>query len=117
MVDSTNVLENPYSEENLNVSENPDSLEVAELDLFVTLLNSWHKDRVADAEYMMKIPAGVGVSFGEEEPVTLEGDVHTGFMLGVATCLSLFNILPFTTVTEDGELLPVTTHEAPTSVQ
>lgn len=96
------------------MSDQPNTLEVEDLDMFVKLLLQWHTAKVDTLEHMLRIPQGFEVSFNGEAPQILEGDLHAGFTIGLTVALIELGQLPFVARVEDE---PEVTHAAPDEVQ
>lgn len=74
---------------------------ISDLDSMVTLLSGWHKKEVATLEHLLFIPDGTEVSFGDEPPIVLTGDLLTGFQTGISISLLRLGELPFIVETDD----------------
>ena len=82
------------------------TLEVVNLNQFVTLLSKWHENRVAQLEHLLEIPEGTEASLNDEVSVELKGDVRTGFLIGITLGLAQLGTLPFAVEMEDTPELP-----------
>lgn len=71
------------------------TVEVMDLNEFVSLLTNWHQTRVAQLEHLLTIPEGTEASLGEDKNIVLSGDSLTGFLIGLTTGLSHLGKLPF----------------------
>jgi hypothetical protein len=78
-----------------------ETVHVEDMDHFIRLLFAWHEDKVKTLEHMLTIPEGTEVIFNEGEPVTLSGDVHKGFVIGLTLGLMELGHLPFAAEAED----------------
>lgn len=74
-------------------------IEVEDLHSFVSLLNSWHKEKVAILEYLIEIPVGTEMEY-EGKTITLIDDTLLAFKAGINLALGEIGILPFQAVTE-----------------
>ena len=76
---------------------NAETQSVSDLDTFFTLLNGWHKNKVAMLKHMTEVPEGTEVSLDDkQEPtITLTGEVLAGFKLGIELSLMELGTLPF----------------------
>ncbi len=79
----------------------PDTVPVSDLDQFVRHLVAWHQMKVTELEHMLKIPQGVEVTFNDEGPQVLTGDLHKGFLIGLSLGLMELGSLPFVFETEE----------------
>ena len=70
-------------------------VDVNNLDQFVKLLSSWHQEKVTALEHMLQVPEGVEVTYQNDEPVMLSGDLHKGFIIGLTLGLMELGALPF----------------------
>ena len=73
----------------------PETLYVENIDQFIALLFAWHENKVKTMEHMLTIPEGTEVSFSDEAPTALSGDVYKGFQIGLSLALLEFGTLPF----------------------
>lgn len=82
--------------------QTPTTVEVDNLNQFVALLTKWHQNRVAQLEHLLEIPEGTEAQLNDTVSVVLNGDVRTGFLIGVTLGLAQLGKLPFVAeVTED----------------
>lgn len=72
-----------------------DTVVVDDLDQFIQLLVRWHQNKVAVLEHVLGVPEGTEVSFNDEGPQTLTGDLHKGFLIGLSLGLMELGTLPF----------------------
>lgn len=77
------------------MTEKPDTIVVEDIDQFIQLLSGWHKSKVQALEHMLTVPEGVEVTFNDEGPQILKGDLHKGFLIGLSLGLMELGILPF----------------------
>lgn len=94
------------SDQNQTTTDQPETVPVSDLDQFVRHLVAWHQTKVAELEHMLKIPEGVEVTFNEEGPQILKGDLHKGFLIGLSLGLMELGQLPFVFETEDTSFPP-----------
>lgn len=83
------------------VPENPDMLQVDNLDQFVKHLTNWHNSKVAMLKHMLKVPEGTEAELNEGEKIILTGDMLKGFRVGITLGLSELGALPFVAELED----------------
>ena len=62
---------------------------------FGALLFNWHHRQIATINHFLDIPEGIEVKVGEEEQITLSGDVLRGYKLGLELSLHYLGTLPF----------------------
>jgi len=79
----------------------PLTLPVQDLDQFVTILTSWHNNRVAQLKHILLMPSGSELLIGDEEPLMLTGEVLKAYQVGIEQSLALLGQLPFAFETED----------------
>ena len=70
-------------------------MEVENMEHFIAIMTHWHGTRVQELEQIMQVPEGVSVTFNEEAPVALVGDLRQGFIMGVSLALMRIGTLPF----------------------
>lgn len=70
-------------------------IEIKSLDNFILVLMDWHETKVKELEHLLSIPEGIAVSVNEEPPLTLQGDLHKGFLIGLSVALIELGHLPF----------------------
>ena len=75
--------------------ELPETLEVQNLEHFIAIISDWHGTRVQELEQIMQVPEGVSVTFNEDAPVALVGDLRQGFIMGISLALIRIGTLPF----------------------
>ena len=68
---------------------------VQDIDQFIQLLSGWHQGKVQTLEHMLGVPEGIEVTFNEEAPQILTGDLHKGFLMGLSLALMELGTLPF----------------------
>lgn len=84
------------------VQTNPaETVVVADLDQFTALLFGWHTARVKMLNHLLTVPEGTQMVVGEDEPITLEGDVLAGFKAGIEMSLMELGTLPFAVEMEE----------------
>ena len=81
-------------------------VDVDDLDQFVRILTAWHGEKVAALEHMLQVPEGVEVTFQNEQPQPLTGDLHKGFIIGLTLGLMELGTLPFLAEVEPNEPTP-----------
>jgi hypothetical protein len=83
----------------------PATVEVTNLDQFVSILSGWHSNRVQTLEHMLQIPDGTEVEVknedGSAQQHIITGDVLVGFKLGLNLSLMELGSLPFVTETAE----------------
>ncbi len=80
----------------------PETVQINDLNNFVTLLSGWHGNKVAMLKHMQQIPEGTTMQVGENGPeVVLAGDMLTGFKAGIDLALMELGELPFLVEMED----------------
>lgn len=89
------MLENTTVPEANETEEHSEFLEIQDLDHFVYLLNGWHAQQVAELEHLLDIPEGAEVCLGDVEGITLSGETHTAFVIGLTLALMKLGELPF----------------------
>ena len=62
---------------------------------FGALLLNWHHRQISTIKHFLAVPEGVEVQVGEEEQITLSGDVLRGYKLGLELSLHYLSTLPF----------------------
>lgn len=62
---------------------------------FGALLFNWHHRQIATINHFLDVPEGIEVKVGEEEQLTLSGDVLRGYRLGLELSLHYLGTLPF----------------------
>jgi len=78
------------------------TVEVDDLDGFVTLLTGWHVRRVDTVKHLLEIPEGTVFEVGNgAKSVTLAGDTLAGFKFGLEMALMQLGKLPFVAEIED----------------
>jgi hypothetical protein len=80
-------------------TELPETLNVSNIDDFVSLLTGWHVTKVKVLEHMLSIPEGTEVEF-EGQTLVLTADILKGFVIGLNVALAELGILPFAAVEE-----------------
>lgn len=75
----------------------PETIEVQDLDQFVTILTSWHSQKVAVLQHMQTLPEGseMVVDGATAPPVVMAGDILAGFKVGIELALIELGTLPF----------------------
>lgn len=77
------------------MSQQPETVVVADIDQFIQLLSGWHESKVKALEHMLTVPEGIEVTFNDEGPQILSGDLHKGFIIGLSLGLMELGTLPF----------------------
>lgn len=80
----------------------PHTLEIDDLDQFVTILVGWHNEKVKVLEHMLEIPEGTVMESDGKEAI-LTGDVLAAFKAGIELTLMELGTLPFAYETEPPE--------------
>lgn len=78
-----------------------DTVEINDLNQFVSVLTEWHSHRVTMLKHLREAPETVEVSVGNEEAIRLDGDFRKGFQLGISLALSEMGELPFVAEMEE----------------
>jgi hypothetical protein len=75
----------------------PETIEIPDLDQFVTVLVGWHEQKVKMLEHMLQLPTGTEMTVGDDAATTLvlQGEALAGFKAGVEISLMELGILPF----------------------
>ena len=68
---------------------------VTDIDQFIQLLSGWHQNKVKTLEHILGVPEGTEVTFNEQAPQLLSGDLHKGFIIGLSLALMELGTLPF----------------------
>ena len=77
-------------------SSSPTSVAINDLDLFANIVSAWHGNLMAKLKHILTVPVGMQVQIEDEEPFTLEGPAHKGFLLGMNMAIGEMQNLPFT---------------------
>lgn len=83
------------------MSQAPQTLIVEDIDQFIQLLSGWHETKVKTLEHFLSMPEGIEVTFNNEAPQILSGDLHKGFLMGLSLALMELGTLPFGVEVED----------------
>lgn len=86
----------------MNRNTAPDTLEVEDLDQFVTILVNWHNEKVAILKHMLDVPEGT-VMECDGQDATLSGDVLAALKAGIELALMELGTLPFAYETDPPE--------------
>ena len=81
--------------------------EITTIDQLSQLLAAWYDRQIAILNHLRDVPAGTQVQVGDEEASeihVLEGDVLTGYLLGLNLALSNIGSLPFIMMGEVGDV-------------
>jgi hypothetical protein len=78
-----------------------ETLHVQDINHFVQLLSAWHQEKVRALEHMLSVPEGTEVTFNNEGPQILTGDMLKGFVIGLSLGLMELGTLPFAAEMED----------------
>lgn len=73
----------------------PETVVVNDIDHFIALLFAWHTNKVTLLQHLASVPEGTQMMVGEDEPITLSGDVLAGFKAGLEMALMELGTLPF----------------------
>ena len=73
----------------------PQPIEIDDLDQFVKILTAWHASKVKILNHLTQIPEGTEMVSGTSS-VILQGDVLKGFVAGIEVALMELGKLPFT---------------------
>ena len=84
-----------------NQPQQPETVEVENLDQFVKMLMAWHQSKVTQLNHMLQIPEGVEVVVNETESHILAGDLRKGFIIGLELGLMELGTLPFAAEMEE----------------
>lgn len=77
-------------------NHNPgDTVEVDNIDHFVTILTGWHTKKVAILEHMANVPEGTVMTTEGGTDVVMKGMFRDGFKAGIALALMELGTLPF----------------------
>lgn len=88
------------------MSQAPQTLIVEDIDQFIRLLSGWHEGKIKALEHMLGMPEGIEVTFNDEAPQILSGDLHKGFLMGLSLALMELGTLPFGVEVEDQPATP-----------
>lgn len=88
------------------MSQAPQTLIVENIDQFIQLLSGWHEGKVKTLEHMLGMPEGIEVTFNDEAPQILSGDLHKGFLMGLSLALMELGTLPFGVEIDDSPAAP-----------
>lgn len=77
------------------MNQKPETVLVQSIDQFIQLLSGWHQGKVQTLEHMLGMPEGIEVTFNDEAPQILSGDLHKGFLMGLSLALMELGTLPF----------------------
>lgn len=83
-----------------------ETLHVQNIDHFIQLLNGWHQNKVKTLEHMLTVPEGTEVTFNDEGPQILTGDMLKGFVIGLSLGLMELGTLPFSAEIDDTPASP-----------
>jgi hypothetical protein len=78
-----------------------DTLYIQNIDHFIQLLAGWHQNKVKTLEHMLTVPEGTEVTFNDEGPQILSGDMLKGFVIGLSLGLMELGTLPFSAEIEE----------------
>lgn len=92
------------------MNQKSETVVIADMDQFIQLLSGWHQSKVQALEHMLGVPEGIEVTFNDEAPQILSGDLHKGFLMGLSLALMELGSLPFAAEVDD-EANPATPHE------
>ena len=80
--------------------------EITTISQLSQLLVAWYDNQIAILDQLKDVPAGTQVQVGDKEAnetYVLEGDVLTGYLLGLNLALSNIGSLPFIMMDEVGD--------------
>lgn len=77
------------------MTDQAETLHVQDIDHFIRLLCGWHENKVKTLEHLLTIPEGTEVTFNDEGPQILTGDMLKGFTIGLSLGLMELGTLPF----------------------
>ena len=87
------------TQENTNQDPSVDQIEeITAISQISQLLAAWYERQIEILNHLKNVPAGTQVQVGDEESSethVLEGDVLTGYILGLNLALSNISSLPF----------------------
>ena len=81
--------------------------EITTISQLSQLLVTWYDNQIAILDQLKNVPAGTQVQVGDKEAnetYVLEGDVLTGYLLGLNLALSNIGSLPFIMMDEVGDV-------------
>lgn len=81
-----------------------DTVEVDNLDHFVTILTDWHTNKVKILQHMVSLPEGTEMESDGGIKLVLSGDVLAGFQAGIGLALMELGTLPFAAEPEEDAL-------------
>lgn len=88
------------------MTDQADTLHVQDIDHFIALLFAWHENKVKTLEHLLTIPEGTEVTFNDEGPQILTGDMLKGFVIGLSLGLMELGTLPFAAEMDDTPVSP-----------
>ena len=88
------------------MNQKPETVLVQNIDQFIQLLSGWHQSKVQTLEHMLGMPEGIEVTFNDEAPQILSGDLHKGFLMGLSLALMELGTLPFGVEIDDQPAAP-----------
>ena len=88
------------------MSEKTETVLVQNIDQFIQLLSGWHDSKVKTLEHFLSMPEGIEVTFNEQAPQILSGDLHKGFIMGLSLALMELGTLPFGVEIDDQPAAP-----------
>lgn len=74
---------------------------ITSLDQFVKMLSAWHSNQVELLTHMLEIPEGTDITADDGAELSLSGDLHKGFLMGLSVALAEMGELPFITDPQD----------------
>jgi hypothetical protein len=83
------------------MTDKAETLHVQDINHFIQLLSAWHQNKVKTLEHMLTVPEGTEVTFNDEGPQILTGDMLKGFVIGLSLGLMELGHLPFAAEIED----------------
>lgn len=94
------------------MNQQAETVYVEDINQFVRIMMAWHAQKIAEFEHMTKIPKGIEVTINDAESFILDGDLHTGFVMGVTMALVGMSHLPFEAEFEPSGEESLTTDES-----
>lgn len=76
------------------VSDEP-TIGITSVNTFAQLIIGWHRRRVLATAHFLEVPEGQEVQIGDDPPITLTGDAHKAFLIGINLSLNELGTLPF----------------------
>jgi len=102
--DTEHLLSSPANAAHLAASmaqlQGNDELIIAhDVEAFANMITAWHSANVEVLKKMRDIPGDGGLTFSfEDKEHVMQGDIHTGYRMGIHAALGLLGTLPFVEV-------------------